>query len=114
MYLAREQKHSCNVLTRAMTSHSKLLEFLIENQLLSVDVAEAAQEELTSEESPAAILEWLGQRGLIEEEQLAVLLGRLLGIQYVSLANYSLDPQVVGSLCEEVATAYRVIALRYD
>jgi type IV pilus assembly protein PilB len=93
---------------------TKLLKFLVQNQLLSAEVAEAAEIELRSQKGDVSVLEFLGRRGLIEEEQLAVALAHRMRLAYVNLATCTLDPDTVTLIREDLATKYRVVALRQE
>src|SRR5262245_50792010 len=93
---------------------AKLLKFLVQNQLLSSEVVEAAETELANDRNEASVLEWLGRRGLIEEEQLAVAVAHKLRLAFVNLATCTLDPDTVALIKEELATRYRVVALRQE
>src|SRR5262245_2164547 len=93
---------------------TKLLKFLVQNQLLSAEVAEAAESELKSQKGDVSVLEFLGRQGLIEEEQLAVALAHRLRLAYVNLATCTLDPDTVTLIREDLATKYRVVALRQE
>ncbi len=98
---------------------ARLLRFLVQNQLLPREVADAAEAELAEhlaaqKGDDVCVLEWLGQRGLIEEEQLATRLAQRLRVPYVNLATHTFEPDTVSLIREEVATKYRVVALRQE
>jgi type IV pilus assembly protein PilB len=93
---------------------TRLLKFLVQSQLLSTEVAEAVEADLANEKDNVSALELLARKGLIEEEQLAVALAGRLRLPYVNLATCTLDPDTVRLIREELATKYRVVALRQE
>ena len=98
----------------AASREVRLLRFLAHNQMLPREVAAAAEAELAEQKEDVSLLEWLGRRGVIEEEQVASALAQRLRIPYVNLASHTFEPDTVSLIREEVATKYRVVAIRQD
>jgi len=96
------------------TGESTLVRYLIQHQLLDRERVVAAQAELAVEKSDMSVLEWLGRRGMIAEEELAFTVAGRLRLPFVNLATCTLDPAVVPLIREDFATRYRALALTKD
>jgi type IV pilus assembly protein PilB len=93
------------------SAESTLVRYLIQHRLLEQAQVDAAQRELTAAKSDMSVLEWLGRRGVIAEEELAFTVAGRLRLPFVNLATCALEPSVVALIREEVATRYRALAL---
>ncbi|OFV88687.1 MAG: hypothetical protein A3J75_01190 [Acidobacteria bacterium RBG_16_68_9] len=100
--------------TKKITSETALVRFLVQNQLVSPDVIEAAQAESEPETSEVTVLEWLARKGLIDEEHIAMAMAMRMRLPFVNLSTCTLDPEIVRLVKEELATRYRVIPLRIE
>ncbi len=96
------------------SSESNLLRYLIQHSLLEREQVETAQAEIAAEKSELSVLEWLGRRGVIVEEELAFTVAGRLRLPFVNLASSTLDPGIVSLVRDDVATRYRAIALAQE
>ena len=101
-------------MTSVVTSRATLLKFLVHNQLLPREAAEVVEAQLVAQKGDLCVLECLGRLGLVEEEQLATGLAQRLRLPYVNLATCTLDPDTTVLIREDIATKYRVVALRQE
>jgi len=90
---------------------SSLVRYLIHHGLLDQGQVDAALRELSTEKSGMSVLEWLGRRGIVAEEELAFTVAGRLRLPFVNLATCTLEPSTVALIREEVATRYRALAL---
>src|SRR5262249_25241411 len=87
----------------AASKAAKLLKFMLQNQLLTRETADAVEAELAAQKDEVCILEFLGRNGLAEEEQLAAALAQRLRLSYLNLATQTLDPDTTLLIREELA-----------
>jgi len=93
---------------------TKLLRFLVQNELLSREAAAAAETQLAGQKGELSVLEWLGSQGLIEEEQLATRMAERLRIPYVNLAAQVFERDTLALVREDLATKHWVVPLRQE
>ena len=87
----------------------RLGELLIDGGLITPgQLQNALQEQKRTGEKLGQILVNLGY---ITEETLGEFLGNLLGVPYVNLENYVLDPRVVNLIPENIARTYQLVAI---
>ncbi|MDX2168555.1 MAG: ATPase, T2SS/T4P/T4SS family [Deltaproteobacteria bacterium] len=96
------------------TSDANLLRYLIQHGLLEREQVDSALAEIAAEKSDLSVLEWLGRRGTIVEEELAFTVAGRLRLPFVNLATCSFDPAVVGLIRDDVAARYRALALSQE
>jgi type II secretory ATPase GspE/PulE/Tfp pilus assembly ATPase PilB-like protein/CheY-like chemotaxis protein len=96
------------------SSDANLLRYLVQHQLLEREQVEMAQAEIAAEKSELSVLEWLGRRGVIVEEELAFTVAGRLRLPFVNLATCNFEPAVVGLIRDEVAARYRALALSQE
>jgi type IV pilus assembly protein PilB len=96
------------------STETKLLRFLVQNELLSREVAASAEAELAGAQTEMCVLDWLGRQGLIEEEHLAARMAERLRIPYVNLATQVFERDTLALLREDLATKHWVVPLRQE
>ena len=84
-------------------------DFLVEQGLITEDQLKKA---LKHQKKAGKLLgRSLIELGFIGEEELIKALSEQLGVQYVSLRNYQVDPKVINLVPEELARTYQVVPL---
>ena len=84
-------------------------DFLVEQGLITEDQLKKA---LKHQKKAGKLLgRSLIELGFIGEEELIKALSEQLGVQYVSLRNYQVDPKVINLVPEELARTYQVLPL---
>ena len=51
----------------------------------------------------------LVNQGIVSEEVIAVALSKQMGISYISLAQYEIDPEIIKTIPEEIVRKYRIV-----
>ncbi|MFC1682611.1 SIS domain-containing protein [Candidatus Zixiibacteriota bacterium] len=98
-----DEERSCDA------SHKKIGEFLLEGGFINQEQLDAALEHQQSNGSRLG--KTLVEMDVISEADWMQALGMQLGLPYVHLANYGLDPEVVRTIPKELARHYRMIPI---
>lgn len=92
--------------------NTALLRFLADAGLITNELAQQAEAQLPTLYGGRSLIDWLKQRGAIQEAQLAEGLAKGLHLPFVDLPAVALDPAVTALLREELATQRQVVPLR--
>src|SRR6266849_3712505 len=86
---------------------SRLGELLLRDQIISAEQLQKAQEE--SRKSGERLGNMLVKHGAIQEEDLTQFLSKQYGVPAINLAEFDIEPEVIGLVSRDVATRHRVI-----
>lgn len=89
-----------------------LLRFLVNAGLMTEEAARLAEAQIPNLQAGRSLIDWLKQRGTIQEEQLAAALAKGLHFPLVDLPAVALDPAVTALVPEELAMRHQVVPLR--
>src|SRR5512139_575395 len=89
-----------------------LLQFLVQGGLITEDLAQLAEAQLPHLQSGKTLIDWLKQRGTLQEAQVAEALADGLGLPLVDLPAVALDPAVTNLVREDLAMQHQVVPLR--
>jgi type IV pilus assembly protein PilB len=89
-----------------------LLRLLVRTNLLTQEVAQAAEAQLGTLQKGQTVIDWLSEKGHIREETLAKSLAQHMQLPFADLPATALDPAVSKLLREELAVQHHVVPLR--
>jgi type IV pilus assembly protein PilB len=90
-----------------ITENFRLGEMLVTEGLISQDQLKEALD--TQKRSGKRLGDTLVNMGFISEEAMASALSKQLGIPYITLYNYEIDPEIIKNIPEEIVRKYRII-----
>ena len=105
-------RHQQKSLGEHKDANDALLKFLSRADVLTPELVQAAEAELYGGSQHVSAVDWVVKRGIIGEDELARTLAERLRLPFVNLPEVALQPSVTGLLREEIATRYKVVALR--
>lgn len=91
----------------ATVENFRLGEMLVSEGLLTPEQLKEALE--SQKKSGKRLGDTLVLLGFISEESIAAALSRQLGIPYITLANYEIDPDIIKTIPEETVRKYKII-----
>src|ERR1035437_4239168 len=89
-----------------------LLRLSVRTNLLTQEVAQAAEAQLGTLQKGQTVIDWLNEKGHIREETLAKSLAQHMRLPFADLPATALDPAVSKLLREELAVQHQVVPLR--
>jgi type IV pilus assembly protein PilB len=95
-----------------MPDTKELGDVLVEEGLITADQLVAATEE--QQRVGRSLGRVLIDLGLVREPDLVSVLARQIGLEFVDLADYQIDPQAAGLVSDQVARRYRALPIGFD
>ena len=91
-----------------------LLRFLVRSGTLTNDVVQTAEAQLPNLSNGKTLIDWLREKGAIDEEELAKSLANKLHLPLVDLPTVAMDSSISTLLKEDLAMQYKVVPTRLD
>ncbi|HEQ60540.1 MAG TPA: type II secretion system protein GspE, partial [Firmicutes bacterium] len=88
-------------------SEKRLGQILLDKGIITEEQLELALDEHAKSQKKVGDI--LMEMKLVDLEQLTEAMGQQHGLQYLRLSEYEIDPEVIGSISEDMATKYRII-----
>jgi type IV pilus assembly protein PilB len=95
-----------------MPDTKELGDVLVEEGLITAEQLVAATEE--QQRVGRSLGRVLIDLGLVREPDLVSVLARQIGLEFVDLADYQIDPQAAGLVSDQVARRYRALPIGFD
>src|SRR5918999_5080047 len=95
-----------------MPDTKELGDVLVEEGLITPDQLSAATEE--QQRVGRSLGRVLIDLGMVREPDLVAVLARQIGLEFVDLGDYQIDPQAAGLVSDQVARRYRALPIGFD
>jgi type IV pilus assembly protein PilB len=94
------------------SGNAALLRFLVRAGLLTNELAQAAETHVRNPQNGKSLIDWLKEKGAIDEEKLARSLAESSRLPFVDLPATALDSSVTALVREELAVQHQIVPLR--